>query len=76
LLLSKLPPTLIQIGGDEITYHDALDFHKKVIASGVGSQLQVYTDMMHGWHMFSKKLSESLDAIKNVADFIKGEWDA
>ena len=39
--LSKMPPSLIFVGGDEIMLDDAVGLHKKLVVSGAKSELDI-----------------------------------
>ncbi len=68
--LKGLPPLLIQVGGDEVLLDDALRLHDAAKAAGVDSNLEVWDEMMHVWHLMSKFVPEGKLAIKSIAEFM------
>ncbi len=56
--LSKMPPTLIFVGGDEIMLSDSTDLHEKLLQAGCQSELQVTEGMWHGYILYSLKEHE------------------
>jgi acetyl esterase/lipase len=68
--LSGLPPTLIQVGRDEILLDDAQNLHRKLLASGGSSELHVYDDVPHGWHYGAPFVPETREALREIAEFI------
>ena len=53
--LSKMPPSLIFAGGDEIMLSDAGLMHQKLLKSGVKSQLIVTEERWHGYLLYALK---------------------
>ena len=68
--LAGLPPTLIQISDCEVFFGDAARMHTALIGAGVNSELSVWKDMFHVWHLYWPDLSEGRDAILAAAAFI------
>lgn len=62
--LDCLPPTLIQVGSNEILRDDSEKFAKKLSKSGVKTKLEIYPGC---WHVFQQmpisKASQALDAV-------------
>lgn len=71
--LSDLPPTLIQVGQDEILLCEAQAFRERALASGVSLELQVWPDMFHVWHFASRVLREGQQAIDEIGRFVQ-QW--
>lgn len=69
--LSKLPPTLIQVGRDEVLLDDAQNLHRKILAAGGSSELHIYQDVPHGWHYGGPFVPETGQALREVAEFIE-----
>lgn len=65
---ASFPPTLIQVGTHEVLFDDARNLHKHLRKSGVHSELQIYRNMWHIFHIWNIKQSEK--AIRNIADFV------
>jgi monoterpene epsilon-lactone hydrolase len=59
--LSGLPPTLIQVGADELLLNDSLRFSKHAKAAGCNLQLEVYPGL---WHVFQAHVG-----VLKAADF-------
>lgn len=68
--LRSLPPTLIQVGGDELLLTDARRLHAALVAAGVESVLQEYP---RRWHVFQQNagfLADADRALDAVAAFV------
>lgn len=65
---ADFPPTLIQVGTHEVLFDDAKNLHNHLRKSGVHSELQIYRNMWHIFHIWNIK--QSAAAIKNIADFV------
>ena len=74
--LHGLPPTLIQIGDRECFFGDATDLHEVLLGAGVDSELVVWKQMFHVWHLYWPLLSEGRAAIAEIAAFVKGRCAA
>jgi monoterpene epsilon-lactone hydrolase len=69
--LSGLPPTLIQVGSDEILLDDALRMADKLWAAGCGVQIETWPRMPHGWQLFARALPEARQALRYVGAFLR-----
>lgn len=69
--LAGLPPVLIQIGDRECFFGDAASMHQNLIAAGVDTQLAVWKEMFHVWHLYWPMLEEGRRAIAEAGSFIK-----
>jgi monoterpene epsilon-lactone hydrolase len=69
--LSGLPPTLIQVGRDEVLLDDARNLHGKILSAGGSSELHIYNDVPHGWHYGAPFVPETRQALREVAEFIE-----
>ena len=67
---SGLPPTLIQVGDDEILLSDSERFAEKMRASGGKVEVDVWPGMWHVWQMFIGLMPESRQAIEKLGEFI------
>lgn len=65
------PPTLIQVGGNEVLYDDAIRMAKKLSLAGVKVSLETYDNMMHVWQIFGGIVPEANKAIDHIGDFVK-----
>ncbi len=67
--LDGLPPTLIQVGKNEVLRHDSEALAAKMKKSEVDVKIQVYT---HGWHVFQIAPSElAKTAMTEVYEFFR-----
>lgn len=69
--LSGLPPVLLQVGSTELLLDDARRVHERLAAAGGRSQLTIYEDVMHGWHLLAPLLPEARAALREVATFVR-----
>jgi acetyl esterase/lipase len=65
------PPTLIQVGAEEILLSDA-----ERIAHKMGARLEVWPDCPHVWQMFDPRLPEARDAMRQAAEFIQTSFES
>ena len=66
-----LPPTLIQVGGDEILRDDALRMAERMRAAGGAVELQIWPRMPHVWHLFAAVMPEARRAIAGIGAFVE-----
>jgi acetyl esterase/lipase len=74
--LRGLPPVLIQVGSDEVGLDDATSLDARGKAAGVDVTLEIYEGM---WHVFQSSVGvmrESDDAVRRIADFLRGHVGA
>jgi epsilon-lactone hydrolase len=70
--LRDLPPLLIQVGGDEVLFDDAVRIRDAAKAAGVDTTFQDWTHGIHVWPVYiSAGLPESALAIEDLAAFVK-----
>lgn len=62
------PPTLIQVGTNEILLDDSLGLAKKMEAQNVEVDIDVFDGMWHVWHSFD--IPEAHTAIRKIARFV------
>jgi acetyl esterase/lipase len=65
-----LPPTLIQVGSDEILYDDAFRMAEKLKATGCDIEIEVWPRMPHAWHLYARILPEGHEAIQQLGRFL------
>ena len=65
-----LPPSLIQVGGDEILLDDAVRMAERMRKAGCEVALEIWPRMPHVWHAFAPLIPESCRAIARVGAFI------
>ena len=62
------PPTLIQVGTNEILYSDASALQRRLQQAGVVNRLEVWEEMWHVFQMFPTR--KATDAMRRVAVFL------
>jgi epsilon-lactone hydrolase len=73
--LVDLPPVLLQVGSTELLLDDAALVHRKILAAGGRSTLEVYEDVPHVWQMLYGLVPEARAALKSAADFIRQQGE-
>ena len=66
-----LPPTLIQVGGDEVLRDDATRMAERMRAAGCQVEVGVWPRMWHGWHMLPRVMPEARAALAHIARFME-----
>ena len=69
--VAGLPPTLIQVGDDEILLSDSTRFAEKMKAAGLDIEIEIWPGMWHVFQLFVGKMPESRRAIKRIGAYIK-----
>jgi acetyl esterase/lipase len=69
--LQGLPPTLIQVGTDEVLLEDSRRLHERLTAAGVATRLEEYPGRWHVFHLFAGILADADRALDAVARFIR-----
>ena len=64
-----LCPLLVQVGGSEVLLDDSLRLQQKLESAAVTSELQVWDDVVHAWHLFAPILEKGKEAINDVAKY-------
>ncbi len=67
--LSRLPPTLLQVGTAETLLDDSRRFAKKLSAHGNAVTLEEWPEMIHVWQAYFPRLPEARQAITAI-----GHW--
>ena len=70
--LHGLPPTLIQVGADELLHSDAVRIYDALMNAGVTVRCEVVAGLWHGFHLHAGTLLAIDTAIERVAHFISG----
>jgi monoterpene epsilon-lactone hydrolase len=68
--LHDLPPTLIQVGTEEILYDDSFRLEQKAHLAGVDVTMETWQGMWHVFQGFSPYVPESRQAINKIGDFL------
>lgn len=71
---SGLPPMLIQAGGAETLLDDATRLAAHARAHGVDVTLDLWPEMIHGWHLFAGRLEEGRQAIEAAGAWLSERW--
>jgi monoterpene epsilon-lactone hydrolase len=69
--LHGLPPMLIHVGSAEILLDDAIRIADRAGKAGVDVTSKTAENMCHVWHFFTSKFPEALEAIEEVAQFMR-----
>jgi len=67
-----LPPTLIQVGSDEVLLDDSVRMAERMKATGCDVELEIWPRMPHVWHAFAPVMPEAKRAIARVGAFVRG----
>jgi epsilon-lactone hydrolase len=70
---SGLPPTLIQVGSDEILRDDSVRMGEKLRAAGCDVEVEVWPRMPHAWHLYARILPEGRRAIERIGEFLQSK---
>ncbi|KAF0108535.1 MAG: putative hydrolase [Anaerolineaceae bacterium] len=65
-----LPPTLIQVGSEEILYDDSSRLEAKMNAAGVANRFEVWDGMWHVFQGFAPYVPEAQQAINRIGAFL------
>lgn len=72
--LSKLPPSLIQVGEDEVLFDNSTWLVEAATAAGRTSELEVYLKRWHVFQAHAALLPSSVRALARQAEFMKRHW--
>jgi epsilon-lactone hydrolase len=68
--LHGFPPTLVQVGSEEILLDDSVRLDEKARQAGVTISLEVWEGMWHVFQAFAPYLPESQQAISRIGEFL------
>lgn len=68
--LAGLPPTLIQVGSDEVLRDDAVRMADRMNAARCPVELEIWPRMPHVWHLFAPVMPEARQAIARIGEFV------
>jgi monoterpene epsilon-lactone hydrolase len=71
---SGLPPTLIQVGSDEILLDDSIQMAGRMRDAGCKVELEVWPRMPHAWHVWARVMPEARAAIARIGVFVQEKW--
>src|SRR6516164_4697213 len=66
-----LPPTMIQVGSDEVLRDDAVRMADRMREAGCHVELEIWPRMPHVWHAFAPLIPEAHRAIERVGAFVR-----
>lgn len=66
-----LPPSLIQVGGDEILRDDSVRMAERLRTAGCAVELEVWPRMPHVWQTFASMMPEARRAIARIGAFVQ-----
>ena len=66
-----LPPTIIQVGSDEVLLDDAVRMADRLRAAGCQVELEIWPRMPHVWHVFVPLIPEARLAIERIGAFVQ-----
>jgi monoterpene epsilon-lactone hydrolase len=71
--LGGLPPTLIQVGSDEILLDDSIRMAERLRSAGCDVEIEVWPRMPHVWQVYARVLPEGRQAIARIGDFLQSQ---
>jgi acetyl esterase/lipase len=71
--LTGLPPTLIQVGSDEILLDDSVRMAERMRAAGCQVELEIWPRMPHTWQVWARVLPEARAAIERIGAFVQSK---
>jgi acetyl esterase/lipase len=74
--LQGIAPILVQVGSNEVLSDDARLLAERACAAGVDVELEVWEGLPHVWQAFGPSVPESAQAMRSVAAFVTGRWNA
>lgn len=72
--LSGLPPTLIQVGTDEVLLDDSTRLADAARTAGVDVTCNVHVGLWHDWHLYAAAVPEGREAIQEIGRFVQKNW--
>jgi acetyl esterase/lipase len=66
-----LPPTLFNVGSDEILLDDAVRMAERMEAAGCDVEIEIWPQMPHVWHLYARLLPEARRAIARIGAFLE-----
>ena len=69
--VAGLPPTLIQVGRDEILRDDSIRMADKLRAAGCSVEIDIWPRMPHVWHLYARVVPEARKAIERIGAFVQ-----
>jgi epsilon-lactone hydrolase len=70
---SDLPPTLIQVGSDEVLLDDSVRMAERLEAAGCHVEIEVWPRMPHAWQLWARIIPEANAAIARIGAFVQSK---
>jgi epsilon-lactone hydrolase len=70
---SGLPPTLIQVGSDEVLLDDSVRMAERMRAAGCQVELEIWPRMPHTWQVWARVMPEARTAIERIGAFVQSK---
>ncbi|MEM6262670.1 MAG: alpha/beta hydrolase [Bacteroidota bacterium] len=71
---SDFPPSLIQVGTEEVLLDDSRQLAEQLEAVNRHVQLEIFDGMFHVWQLFAAFLPEAKTALLQIAAFTDKQW--
>jgi acetyl esterase/lipase len=65
------PPTLIQVGSDEVLLDDSVRMAERMRAAGCEVELEIWPRMPHAWQVWARIMPEARQAIERIGTFVR-----
>ncbi len=65
-----LPPTLIQVGSDEVLLDDSVNMAERLRAAGCVVEIEIWPRMPHAWQLWPRIMPEAHAAIARIGEFV------
>jgi monoterpene epsilon-lactone hydrolase len=69
--MAGLPPSLIQVGSDEILRDDAVRMADRLRSAGCEAELEIWPRMPHVWPLYARVLPEGRRAVERIGGFVR-----
>jgi epsilon-lactone hydrolase len=69
--LTGFPPTLIQVGSDEILRDDAVRMGDRLRDAGCAVEVEIWPRMPHVWQVFAAVVPEARHAVERIGAFVQ-----
>ena len=66
-----LPPTLIQVGSDEVLLDDSVRMAERMRAAGCEIELEIWPRMPHAWQVWARIMPEAREALARIGAFVQ-----
>src|SRR5262245_28553188 len=68
-----LPPTLIQVGSDEVLLDDSVRLAARMREAGCEVELEVWPRMPHVWQVWARLMPEARQAVARIGAFVQSK---